>query len=109
MYIVRVIALSDILPRMFAVDFELRPGELGTTVIVSAVAPEVAVERAFQLFPEYLREGCRGQVHEVEYAEIEWRTGRAFVIKRQWQKPGRQRATEGCQDPRPGTIEQGQD
>jgi hypothetical protein len=43
---------------MFVVDLELRPGGLDVTVIVLAAAPEAAVERAFQLVPEYLRERC---------------------------------------------------
>ena len=87
MYIINVKAISDILPRMYAVDFELHPGDLGATVMVSAATPPSAVERAFQLFLEYLREGRRGHVHEIEYAEIEWETGRTFVIQRKRRDP----------------------
>jgi len=63
MYVINVRPISDILPRMFAVDLELHPCQLGATVIVSAIAPAAAVEKVFQLFPEYLREGRRGHFH----------------------------------------------
>jgi hypothetical protein len=67
---------------MFAVDFELRPADLGATAVVLAATLEAALERAFQLFPEYLRDGCQGHVHEIEGAVINWETGRALVMKR---------------------------
>ena len=38
-------------PRMYSVDFENRPGDLGVTAIVFADAPEAALEKAFNLFP----------------------------------------------------------
>ena len=37
-------------PRMYSVDFEKRPGDLGTTAIVLADAPEAALEKASKLF-----------------------------------------------------------
>jgi hypothetical protein len=37
-------------PRMYSVDFENRPGDLGATAVVLADAPEAALERAFKLF-----------------------------------------------------------
>ena len=72
MYIINVRAVPHTLPRMFAVDFEVHPGDLGATIIVLAATPEAALERAFQLFPEYLRDGCQGHVHEIEGAVINW-------------------------------------
>jgi hypothetical protein len=38
-------------PRMYSVDFENRPGDLGTTAVVLADAPGAALEKAFNLFP----------------------------------------------------------
>jgi hypothetical protein len=38
-------------PRMYSVDFERHPGNLGGTAIVLADAPEAALEKAFNLFP----------------------------------------------------------
>jgi hypothetical protein len=38
-------------PRMYSVDFENRPGDLGGTTVVLANAPEAALEKAFNLFP----------------------------------------------------------
>jgi hypothetical protein len=66
---------------MFAVDFKRRPGDLGTTAIVLADSPEAALEKAFNMFPEFLREGRPGHVFEIEYAEIDWDTGQNFVIQ----------------------------
>jgi hypothetical protein len=36
---------------MCSVDFENCPGDLGTTAVVLADAPETALEKAFNLFP----------------------------------------------------------
>jgi len=66
---------------MFAVDFKNHPGDLGTTAIVLADAPEAALEKAFNMFPEYRRASRPGQVFEIDYAEIDWDTGRNFVIQ----------------------------
>ena len=87
MYIINVRPTSDIPPRMFAVDFEVHPGDLGATVIVSAVAPKAAAERAFQLFPDYLREGRQGHVREIECAVIDWETSQASVVVPRTSKP----------------------
>jgi hypothetical protein len=38
-------------PRMYSVDFENRPGDLGVTTVVLADAPEAALEKALNLFP----------------------------------------------------------
>ena len=73
--------LSDTNPRMFAVDFKRLPGDLGTTAIVLADSPETALERALNMFLEYRRATRPGHVFEIEYAEIDWDTGRDFVIQ----------------------------
>ena len=81
---------------MLAVDFELHPGDLGATVIVLASAPEAALDRAFQLFPEYLRDGRHGHTREIECAAIDWKSGLASVVERKMRnhKP-RRRADAG--------------
>jgi hypothetical protein len=38
-------------PRMYSVDFERNPGDVGSTAIVLADAPGAAPEKAFNLFP----------------------------------------------------------
>jgi hypothetical protein len=81
MYIIYVEPLPDIKPRMFAVGFKRRPGGLGTTAIVLADAPGAALEKAFNMFPKYRRAGRPGHGFEIEYAEIDWDTGRNFVIQ----------------------------
>jgi hypothetical protein len=72
---------------MYAVDFKNRPGDLGTTAIVLADAPEAAQEKAFDMFPECRRAGRPGRVFEIEYAEIDWDTGRNFVIQARKRPP----------------------
>ncbi len=68
-------------PRIYAVDFKRRPGDLGTTAIVLADVPEAALEKASSVFPEYRRASRPGHAFEIEYAEIDWDTGQNFVIQ----------------------------
>ena len=82
MYTISVEPLSDITPRMFAVEFERPSGSLEFTVVVLAACPQVALQEAFKMFPEYRRDCRQGHVHEVAHVEIDWQAGRAFVIKR---------------------------
>ena len=81
MYIIKVRSFSHILPRIFAVDFALHPCGRRATAIVLADDPEAALEKIFNLFPEYLRVGRRGHVFEIDNAEIDWDTGRDFVLQ----------------------------
>jgi hypothetical protein len=82
MYTINVEPLSDITPRMFAVEFERPSGSLAFTVVVLAMCPKHAMEQVFKMFPEYRRDCRQGHVHEVAHVEIDWQAGRAFVIKR---------------------------
>lgn len=82
MYTINVRAIPHTLPRMCAVDFEVHPGGRRVTVIVSATGPEAALERAFQLCPEYLHDGRQGHVREIECAVIDWERDRASVVER---------------------------
>ena len=38
-------------PRMYSINFEKHPGDLGITAIVLADTPEAALEKACNLFP----------------------------------------------------------
>jgi hypothetical protein len=87
MYIINVEPLSEIKPRMFAVEFERPSGRLVFTVVVLAVCPKHAIEQVFMMFPEFRRECFQGQVHEVAFVDIDWEVGRAFVIKRETRPP----------------------
>ena len=108
MYTIGGDTYPDILPRIFAFDLELHPDQLGATVVVSAVAPEAAVEKVFQLFPEYLREGRRGHVHEIECAEIDWETGQTFVKKRHRRALTSQHGAAARRQPEADELEGGQ-
>ena len=95
-------------PRMYSVDFECLPADLGVTAIVLADAPAAALEKVFNLFPEYRRASRRGHVCEAEYAEIDWDTGRAFVIHVKKRPPRLQGLGDARQGPRAGELEGGQ-
>ena len=100
--------LPGITPRMYSVDFENRPGDLGVTVIVVADAPEAALQKVFSLFPEYQRASRRGHVCEAEFAEIDWETGRAFVIHVKKRAPRLQGMGDGPIVSMAGELEGGQ-
>ena len=65
---------------LYAVDFIRHPCDLGLTVIVRANCAIAAQLEAFRLFPEYRwRESFP---HLLDYAEIDWQSGRCIVKKR---------------------------
>jgi len=68
-------------PDLYAVEFTF-PRHLGITVIVPATCAPMARLEAWRLFPEHKRNASRTFVYSVEYAEIDWDTGRCFVMKR---------------------------
>ncbi len=108
MYIINVEPISEIMPRMFEVEFSLRSGGLGFTIIVPAISPQPALEKAFRIFPE-LRGTCRqAQVHEVAYVGIDLETGRAFVVKRKRGLLNLRGLREACPEPQSGGPEGGQ-
>ena len=94
-------------PDVYAVEFEFER-HLGISVIVPATCALMAKLEAWRLFPEHKRNAHRTFVYNVEYAEIDWETGRCFVMKRRKrasipvffaeehrQKPKKKRRTEG--------------
>jgi hypothetical protein len=93
-------------PDLYAVEFTF-PRHLGITVIIPATCAPMARLEAWRLFPEYKRSASKTSVCNVEYTEIDWETGRCFVMKRlrkaslpvfvrnePKQKPKRNRRTE---------------
>ena len=70
-------------PNLYAVEFERHSGDLRVSIIVSATCELMAVVEALRRFPEYLRFASRTDVILIDYAEIDWETGRCFVGKRQ--------------------------
>jgi len=93
---------------MFAVDIERPSGGVAFTVIVLAPAPLPAWEEVFRIFPEFRQSCRRGHVHEVAYVEIDWDTGRTFVIKRRTWTPRLQDLADARQEPGTGEREGGQ-
>jgi hypothetical protein len=67
---------------LFVVDFFRRPGDLGVSVIVRANCGIAAQLEAFRLFPEYKQHSYDSFPHLLDYAEIDWQSGRCFVMRR---------------------------
>ena len=70
-------------PNLYAVEFERHSGDLRVSIIVSATCELMAVVETLRRFPEYLRFASQTDVILIDYAEIDWQTGRCFVGKRQ--------------------------
>ena len=70
-------------PNLYAVEFERHSGDLRVSIIVSATCELMAVVETLRRFPEYLRFASRTDVTLIDYAEIDWESGRCFVSKRQ--------------------------
>ena len=70
-------------PNLYSVEFERRSGDLRVSIILAATCELMAVVEALRRFPEYLRFASRTDVTLIDYAEIDWETGRCFVSKRQ--------------------------
>ena len=65
---------------LYVVDFIRHPGDLGLSVIVRANSTIAAQLEAFRLYPEYKwRESFP---HLLDYAEIDWQSGRCIVMRR---------------------------
>jgi hypothetical protein len=73
-------------PDLYAVEFSF-PHSLGITVILPATCALSAKLEVRRLFPEYQRNASAISLFNVEYAEIDWETGRCFVKKRQKRAP----------------------
>jgi hypothetical protein len=69
-------------PALYAVEFEF-DWQLGVSIILPATCVLAAKLKAWRLFPEHRRNASRTTVHNVEYAEIDWQTGRTIVVKQQ--------------------------
>ena len=78
---------SPLAQDIYVVEFVRLARDLGVSVIVRANCEVVARLQAWRLFPEYKRLASLTLVHLLDYAEIDWQTGRCFVIKRQKRKP----------------------
>ena len=107
MYIIDVRSVLYFHPRLFAVNFEPHPSYFCATDIALTLAPESDAEKALQLAPEYIREGRRGQIHEIEYSEIDWGQGLGQTAEGGHSKLQEQ-GTDAEQKPMTGELEDGQ-
>jgi hypothetical protein len=68
---------------LYVVEFERHRGDLGSSCIVRANCEILAKLKAWRLWPEYKRLAARTRVYLLDYAEIDWESGRCFVAKRE--------------------------
>jgi hypothetical protein len=67
---------------IYVVEFERHPGDLGASLILRAECEVVARLQAWRRFPEYKRIASRTRVSALDYAEVDWQTGRVLIMKR---------------------------
>ena len=68
-------------PDLYVIEFEFKQ-HLGVSVIIPGTCAMMAKVESWRLFPEYKRNATNISIHNVEYAEIDWETGRTIVLKR---------------------------
>ena len=68
--------------RMYAVEFQRYPGDLGVCILVNAEKRFHALKGAWKLYPECRERALAVSIYEVQYADLDWAGGRMF-IKRQ--------------------------
>jgi hypothetical protein len=68
-------------PDLYVVEFEFPRPHLGISVILPATCGLAAKLRAWTLYPEYKRDALSVSAYRVEFAEIDWQTGRCIVMK----------------------------
>jgi len=74
--------LSEITPRMFAVEFNRPSGHLSFTVVLLALSSNHALAQALWMFPGFRRTCFECHVQDVAFVDINWEIGMAFVAKR---------------------------
>ena len=67
---------------IYIVEFERHPGDLGVSLILRAECEVVARLQAWRRFPEYKRIASQTGVPALDYAEVDWQTGRVLIVKR---------------------------
>ena len=83
MYTVTSLPTQDI----YVVEFERHPGDPGVSVIFRTNCDAVAKLEAWRLWPEYKRHFAATSVHQLDFCEIDWETGRCFAAKRKKRIP----------------------
>jgi hypothetical protein len=66
---------------LYVVEFERYSGDLGVSVIIPANCGLAAKLRAWSIYPEFQHNAKCTSAHKMEYAEIDWETGRTVIVK----------------------------
>lgn len=67
---------------IYIVEFVRHSGDLGVSLILRAECQVAARLQAWRRFPEYKRIAPRTRVSALDYAEVDWQTGRVLIMKR---------------------------
>jgi hypothetical protein len=71
--------LSPPIQDIYVVKFVRHAGDLGVSLILRAECEVEAKLEAWRLWPEYKRYFAATSVQLLDFAEIDWETGRCFV------------------------------
>lgn len=74
-------------PRLYCIEATRWESDLGVAVVLVERDPDYALAEFHRLYPEWTRKGTRGRVFRANYAEIDFDSGRSFIIKRNYQMP----------------------
>jgi hypothetical protein len=72
---------------LYVVEFERHQGDLGVSLILRASCDVEAKLKAWKFWPEYKRLASRTHISLIDYAEIDWESGRCLVVKRRKRAP----------------------
>lgn len=81
--------------RLFCVEATRWEGDLGLAVVLVERDSDFALAEFHRLYPELTRRGTCGRVYPADFAEIDFETGRSFVIRRKYRAPRIVSLTDG--------------
>lgn len=68
-------------PELFCVEIQRYPKDLGVSVVLQATCELMARREFLRLYPEFKHDLVLMEVYLAQYVEIDWDTGRSFVVK----------------------------
>jgi hypothetical protein len=68
-------------PDLYCIEIQRHSKDLGVSIVLQATCELMARREVLRLFPEFKNSLVLMQVFLVQYVEIDWNSGRSFVIK----------------------------